>query len=196
MGDRALQCLAPAWLQPCPSLTTPTRTRALTQTSIAIPFLPAAVWLHGYNLVCQSQFKCHLLREDFLTNLSKICPLRSPSEHLLQSECILFMFTSFFNTIQLNTVHFKDPIGFIKWFMNQGVSNLIERSSEELYEMKDSGRWEPKQGNNTGEKGLGHCKATFLWGMQGSSRQITSLMLIGWFLVDWFKTPFPGELKL
>lgn len=75
MGDRALQCLAPAWLQPCACPTMPARALALTQRSIAPPLLPAAaVWVHGCYPVCQSEFKCRLLREDFLTNLCKMRP--------------------------------------------------------------------------------------------------------------------------
>lgn len=55
MGDRALQCLAPAWLQPCAYPTMLARALALTQMSIALPLLlAAAVRVHGCYPVYQS----------------------------------------------------------------------------------------------------------------------------------------------
>lgn len=72
----------------------------------------------------------------------------------------------------------------------------IERSSKKLFKVEDFGR-EPEQGHYTRQKvGCWLQKYFPFGGSQRSIWQIKRMVLIRWFLIDWFKILLSGELRL
>lgn len=95
--------------------------------------------------------------------------------------------------IQVSDIYFTDLTGFIQRFMNQSAPRSGQKGTPRSRARGETGRRE-RRGSHSGKNGL-IMTGRFPSGMQGSTRQMSSLVLVRGLLMDRFKSPLLGEAE-